>query len=316
MPAPLCPIAADARPFDLLGLGQISLDRVASVERLPAPGGKATLRGERELPGGQVATALLAATRLGLRCALVGAVGGDAAGERSLSPLREAGVDLRGVVRIPSVPTRQAWVLVENESGERTIFERRDPRLRIDPRHLDARALESARVLLLDLEHPEASQQAAERARSAGIPVILDADRVSPAALRLVAEVDFPIVSESFAEEFSSDASLEDKLRALAGPNTRMAVVTRGARGSLAWRAGRIVRTSAPQVAAVDTTGAGDVFRGAFAWALLQGMDAERVLWAANAAAASSCRGEGAQGALPGRDELEASLQGGRTWRA
>jgi len=316
MPEPLCRLPDDARPFDLLGLGQISLDRVASVARLPAPGGKASLRGERELPGGQVATALLAATRLGLRCALAGAVGGDAAAERALAPLREAGIDLSGVARIAAAPTRQAWVLVESETGERTIFERRDPALHIASPPAGMPAPDAARLLLVDLEHPEAAQQAAARARSAGIPVILDADRLSPAALELVAEVDFPIVSQGFAEEFSSDASLEDRLRALAGPNTRMAVVTCGDRGSLAWFAGRVVQTPAPQVAAVDTTGAGDVFRGAFAWALLQGLDAEAVLRVANRAAALSCLGEGAQGALPGRDEVEASLEGGRSWRA
>lgn len=299
------------RRLDLLGLGQISLDRVAGVERLPAPGGKARLESLRLRPGGQVATALCAAARLGLRCALWGAVGDDDDAEAALAPLRAEGVDVAGVARVPAAPTRQAWVLVEHGSGERTVLEKRDPALELPAGSPGAAALAEARALLVDLEHPEAAQRAAEEARSAGIPVILDADRATETALQLCRRVDFPIVSQGFAEEFSSDASLEAALRGLVGPHTRMAVVTRGERGSLAWAADRLWATAAPRVPVVDTTGAGDVFRGAFAWALCSGMGAERTLRVANTAAALACTGAGAQGALPRRDALEAALEGG-----
>jgi sulfofructose kinase len=191
-------------------------------------------------------------------------------------------------------------VLVEGVGGERTILELRAPALALPADAVSAAQVAAARVLLLDLEHPAAARQAAAHARSAGVPVVLDADRATPAAVSLAREVDFPIVSTSFAEEISSDASLEDALRRLVGPHTRMAVVTCGERGSLALLGGRILATPAPRVQARDTTGAGDVFRGVFAWALVRGLDAERALAEANEHAAASCRGLGAQGALPG----------------
>ena len=294
------PTAAGSRAFDLLGLGQISLDRLGVVDRLPVAGAKTALREEHLLPGGQVATAVLAATGLGARCAFAGAVGDDEAGRLALAPLERAGVDIGRVRRLAGVPTRQAWVLVESAGGERTILERRDQALALPADALTLRDVSAAGVLLLDLEHPAAARRAAAHARAAGIPVVLDADRATPEAVRLASEVDFPIVSRAFAEEISSDASLEDGLRRLAGPHTRMAVVTCGERGSLALLGARILATPAPRVQARDTTGAGDVFRGVFAWALVRGLGAERALAEANAHAAASCRGLGAQGALPG----------------
>jgi sugar/nucleoside kinase (ribokinase family) len=290
---------------DLVGVGQISLDHLATVDAMPAAGGKGVLDAMRRMPGGQVATALLAAQRLGLRCALVGAVGDDAAGAAALAPLRSEGVDVSGVLTLADVATRQAFVLVERGSGERTIFERRDPRLVHAP-PMRPEAIEQARALLVDLEHPERAAEAVARAGAAGVPTLLDVDRVSPIALELVRQAEFPIVSEGFADELSSKTSHVQLLPELCGPRARLVVITRGARGSLAWVDGRVVETPARSVDVVDTTGAGDVFRGAFAWAWLAGHPPERILALANAAAAWSCQGLGAQGALPTRAQVEA----------
>ncbi len=273
------------------------------VARLPEAGGKTALQSEQLLPGGQVATALLAATGLGLRCALAGAVGDDEAGQLALAPLQRAGIDTSRVLRVEGVSSRQAWVLVERIGGGRTIFERLDAGLRLPRETLLADDVARAQLLLVDLEHPDASQRAAALARSAGIPVVLDADQATEEAVAIAREVDFPIVSLGFAEEFSSDGSPETALRELWGPRTRMAVVTRGERGSIALFEDRILETPAPRVLPVDTTGAGDVFRGAFAWSLIRGFGPRRSLAEANAMAAENCRGRGSQGALPGRGD-------------
>ena len=294
--------------LDLLGIGQISLDRVGRVERLPRRGEKCSLESEHQLPGGQIATALLAAARLGASARFVGAVGDDPAADLALAPLVAAGIDTRDVQRVVGAPTRQAWVLVERASGERTILERRAEALALPIPPLDPAVVAGARLLLLDTQHLEAAHWAADVARSAGVPVLLDADRPSDGVLALLRKVDFPIVSLGFAEEFSSDASLVETLRALSGTATRMAVITRGARGSLAWIGDRVIQTPAPPIDVVDTTGAGDVFRAAFACALLAGRDEERALDEANVAGALSCRALGAQGALPTRDEVDARL--------
>ena len=94
-------------------------------------------------------------------------------------------------------------------------------------------------------------------------------------------------------------------LARLAGAGARMAVVTRGERGALAICDGETFEQPAIPVSAVDTTGAGDVFRGAFAWALVRGASARRALALAATAGALACRGAGAQGALPSAAEVE-----------
>jgi sugar/nucleoside kinase (ribokinase family) len=295
----------------VIGVGQISLDRVAVVPHWPRAGAKLALASALALqPGGQIATAVLAAVKLGCSGRLLGAVGGDPDAELALAPLRAAGVDVAGVRRIAGAATRGALVLVDERDGERSVLGHRDARLALARADLSRDAICTARVLLLDAEDPDATAWAAGVAREAGVASVLDVERADPDRLRLARSVDFPIVSESFAVESSnSDSLVEGSARALledlAGAGARMAVITRGARGALAFAGGEHFAQPALSVDAVDTTGAGDVFRGAFAWAVLRGSGARRALALAAAAGGLACRGPGAQGALPTAAEVE-----------
>jgi len=308
MGAPLWSPPRGARELDVIALGQNSLDRVAVVERVPAFGGKQRALEVHELPGGQVATAALACARLGLRTAYLGAVGDDGAGERVLAPLRRAGVDCRGVKRVAGAQTQLALILVDRETGERIVLWHRDPRLALAPGDLDLARLRSARLLLCDAGDPAASRAAAAAVRAAGGAVVLDADTPGPGVEALVAEVDFPIVSRAFAEAWGEGGSVRDGLAAIAARGARLAVVTLGASGAVAQAGERVIESPAFAVGVVDSTGAGDVFHAAFAWALLAGGDAETLLRSAGAAAALACRALGAQGALPTPEEIEAFL--------
>jgi sulfofructose kinase len=294
----------------VLGVGQNSLDRVAFVDALGSDPAIREAPDALELPGGQVATAVLACARLGLRTAYAGAVGDDGAAELVLAPLRRAGVDLSGVRAIPGARTRRAQIAVERRSGERRVDPRRDPRLLLAPEALDREQLRSARALHLDAEHPQAALRAARVARAAGAAVLLDLDEPAPGVEELLSLADFPIVSERFSEWISGRGSAEAGLSALVARGARLAVVTLGPRGALALgpRDAEPLRSDAFAVEPRDTTGAGDVFHAAFAFGLLQGWGRGRVLRGANAAAAMSCRAVGAQGGLPNRAELEAFL--------
>jgi sugar/nucleoside kinase (ribokinase family) len=307
--ASLWPRRARAPGPAFVALGQISLDRVGWVAHWPGAGGKQVLEDEQSLPGGQAATAALAATRLGVASAWIGAVGDDDAGRAALAPLRAAGVELAGARTLPGVASRQALVLCERASGERSVLERRDPALRLAPEAVPEGLVAGAGVLLVDAEHPEASLHAVRLARRAGVATLCDVDRGDAASRAIAAEVDFPIVSEGFAEEICSGVSAEAALRRLSGPHTRMAVLTRGERGALALCGDRVLEVPALEIQAVDTTGAGDVFRGAFAAALLAGDGARAALEFACAAAGLACLGRGAQGALPERDQVAARLR-------
>jgi sulfofructose kinase len=308
---PLWPGArSEGRELDVLGVGENSLDSVAFVEGPPPQGDAGDPSDALELPGGQVATAMLACARLGLRAAYVGVVGDDAAAETVLAPLKRAGVGLSGVRVIPGVRTRRALIYVERRSGERHVHPRRDPGLRLPPEAIDPALVQSARALHLDADHPEAAARAAALARGAGAAVLLDLDGPFPGVDALLAGADFPIVSRRFAEWISGGSSAVDGLRELLRRGARLAVATLGPEGALALSAGDREPILCPgfRVEARDTTGAGDVFHAAFAFGLLQGWGAARVLRTANAAAALSCRSIGAQGGLPERPELEAFL--------
>jgi sugar/nucleoside kinase (ribokinase family) len=298
-----------AGDFDLVAIGQCSIDHVCRVDGMPPLGGKDVLLGYELMPGGQIATAALAAARLGLRVAYVGSVGSDAVAASVLAPLAAEAVDLSGVRRVAGATTRLAVILVDRASGERTVLGHRDPRLRLGVADVPAARIERARCLLLDAEDPEASFEAALIARRAGVPVVADVDAPGPGVETLLTAVDFPLVSRSFAETLSLDGTIRGGLARLMQLGARMAVATLGDRGCLARLGEREIASPGFAIAPRDTTGAGDVFHAAFAWGLLDGLTDERLLRTANAAAALACRGLGAQGDLPTRRELEAFLR-------
>lgn len=307
----------EAAEVDVVGLGQSSLDHVCLVDGLPAFAGKARIEAYTRMPGGQVATALLACARLGLRCAFAGSVGDDEAARVVLAPLREAGIDLSDVTVAAGAPTQLAVILVDRASGERTVLWHRDPRLALAPGRPPRARIERARVLHLDGGDPDAGAWAAKVAREAGVAVVLDADTPSPGMAELLAQVDYPVVSHSFARAYFGTEDVREALRALCAGGAQLAVVTLGEIGALGLAGDRWIASPAYRVEARDTTGAGDVFHAAFVWGLLESLAPEPLLRAANAAAALNCRALGAQGGLATRAELEAFLAGARpgAWR-
>ena len=210
---------------------------------------------------------------------------------------------------MPGVATRRAFIWVDR-AGERTICAARPPELQLRVESSEAARIESSALLLLDCEDLEVARWAIARARAAGVPVVLDADCWEPAIRALLRVVDFPIVSGSIARELAASGSLGEGLRELMGDSTVMATATLGARGAVAHRGEQVLECSPPRVAVLDSTGAGDIFRACFVWALQRGLGAEDVLAAAVAGATDSCQGRGAQGRLPSPDTLLAAVSG------
>ena len=271
---------------DVVGLGEVSLDRRIGVQFLPGPGEKQAVRADQSFPGGQVATAMLGCARLGLSTRFIGAVGCDESADAALEPLVAGGVDVRAVQRIDGGSTRQAWVLVESVQGERSVIEKRDASVRVDTGQLDRNRIVNARALLIDVTDPDAAIWAARHARGAGIAVFLDADRLSPAAEKLLPWVDFPVVSQRFAEEIGSGVSILAGLRQMLEIGAVTAVVTLGERGALAVDAQGEYQSAAFEISPEDTTGAGDAFHAAWITAAIAGKDLESALRMANAVAA------------------------------
>jgi sugar/nucleoside kinase (ribokinase family) len=304
------------RAVDVVTLGENSLDFVAVAGRVPAASGKQRLDDFRLEPGGQMATAALASARLGLRTRYIGVFGDDEWSRRARAPLDAAGIDVVAVVR-SGVPGRIAVILVD-AAGERTVFERRDVNLVLEPAFVSAAAVETSRLLLADATQPDATLRAVAVARAAGTISVSDVDQVTPAAEAILAEVDVAVVPAPFVTTWAGTTDLDAGLERLARHCRRAALVitTRGADGSVAWCGGQLVRTPGVAVEVVDTTGAGDAFRAGLVSALVHlGPDAALadVLRFANAAGALNCRAVGAQTGLPSLDEVMAHVTPGRS---
>jgi sugar/nucleoside kinase (ribokinase family) len=312
---PRWPLSVPARAsadVDVVVFGENSLDfvGVGPIGTTLAP--KTTLGGFAMHAGGQSATAAVALARQGHRVRYLGSFGDDEASRTVEAALARERVQV-APIRRPGARGRVAILLVDEATGERSVFEYQDPASRLGAEDVPEAVVCSGRVLMLDATHPAAARQAAALARAAGIPVVVDIDRPAPDTGDLLALIDVIVVPELFLRTWTGCVSPEAGLAELAARYPApVVIVTLGAGGSLARVLGEEIRTPGFPVEVVDSTGAGDAFRGGLvsAW-LAMGQDAEAILARANATAALNCRAAGAQAGLPASAEVEARVTGG-----
>lgn len=300
--------AAGARPFDVAGFGLNSIDLLTVVAEFPASDTKQRLQRFARMPGGQIATALATASRLGWRARYVGSFGDDEFGTLARDSLIEAGVDVSAARTVAGATNQFAVVLVDARTGERTVLWDRHPWLTMQPEDVPREAVISGRMLIVDCHETAAAAQAARYAREAGIPTVIDVEKVRPGIADLLEQIDAIIAAKDFPAALTGYEDTPRALELMAREfDAQLVCATLGEAGSLAWCNGRLIRTPAFPVDCVDSTGAGDVFRGAFISACLRepGGDIEDVLAYANAAAALNCRALGARAGIPGPDEVE-----------
>ncbi|MDQ3440262.1 MAG: PfkB family carbohydrate kinase [Planctomycetota bacterium] len=285
--------------IDVVGFGECSIDYVYVVPALPdAKVSKVRVSSYFSACGGQVATAMAACSALGLRASYVGPVGTDDNAQRVLTELRAEGVAVsRAIVREAS--TRYAVILVDKRSGDRCVLWDRDPRLRVLPADIPDDLCDGARVLHVDGVDEDASIAAARLARRKGVMVTSDIDSMTARTAELVDAVSVPIFAEHVPSQLTGETDVEAALRALRLRHDGLLIVTLGEHGSAALDGGQFHHVEAPQVNAIDKTGAGDVFRAAAIYGLLQHWTTRELLRFANTAAAKSCMQRGAIGAVP-----------------
>jgi sugar/nucleoside kinase (ribokinase family) len=300
--------AAGTRRFDVAGFGLNSVDLMAVVAEYPPPNSKQRLQRFARLPGGEIATAMAACARLGLTATYIGRFGDDDLGVLSRDSLISAGVDVSAASTVTGATNRFAVILVDARSGERTVLWDRHPALTMTPADVPEAAVTAGRMLIVDCHETPASTRAAQYARAAGIPTVIDVEKVRPGIGELLLHIDAIIAAQEFPCALTGHEGLGHALETI-GRDSGAAIVcvTLGQEGSLAWCNGREIRTAAFPVDCVDSTGAGDAFRGGFAAACLSMPDAdiEDVLAYANAVAALNCRKLGAREGLPSPAEVE-----------
>jgi sugar/nucleoside kinase (ribokinase family) len=292
---------------DLVGVGLNATDTLIPLAEFPVCGSKVEYSHETVMPGGQVATAVVACERWGLRTRYVGKLGDDDAARLHARAFAQAGVDAQ-LVTVESAASPRSLILVDG-SGERTVLCRRDERMILRPEELEREWIVRARALHVDGYDTAAATLAAGWAQEAGIPVTADLDEIYPGVEALIERIDYLIVSRDFPCRLMQESDLRSALRKMQSRyGCRLAAATLGPDGVLAWDGRQFYFSAAFRVPVADTTGAGDIFHAGFLYGLLQGWELERQLEFSCAAAAMNCMADGARGGIQTVAAIEAFM--------
>lgn len=293
-----------SRKVDVVGVGLNATDTLIPLPHYPALGSKVEFRSANILPGGQVASAVMACQRWGLRTRYVGKVGDDSAAEIHRMEFAKAGVETH-LLTATGCASQQAFILVDDE-GERTVLWKRDGRLSLRPEELKREWIVDAGALHVDGHDTAAAKIAAQWARAAGVPVVADLDDMYPGVEGLLPNIDYLITSRDIPGRLTGEQDLHQSLREVQKQyGGRLAAATLGQEGVLAWDGAQFHYAPAFRVEPVDTTGAGDIFHAGFIYGLVQGWTLPRQLEFACAAAALNCEAVGARGGIRTVEEIE-----------
>jgi sulfofructose kinase len=298
--------------FDLVGVGLNATDTLLLVSKYPELGGKIAFSREIMSPGGQVASALATCGKLGLRTKYIGVVGDDERGRIQMASLRDVAINLEDVEIRPRCPNQSAYIVIDQSTGERTIFWHRPDCLSLDPAPITPEKIAVARMLHIDGHDTPAVARAARIARDHGIPVSVDVDNVYPGFDQVLPSVDYLVGSTEFPARWTGE---RDPFRALERIQNEyrmpVAAMTLGPFGALAREGGKFIYSPGFVVDCVDTTGAGDVFHGAFCYSVLKGFTVREALEFSNALAALNCTQLGARGGIATEDRARALIARG-----
>ena len=295
--------------FDIVGVGLNATDTLLIVPKFPAYAGKEPFSQEILSPGGQVASAMVACAKLGMRVKYIGTCGDDERGRIQMDSLSGTGINLDHVQVRQGCANQSAYIIIDHSTGERTVLWRRPDGLQLDPAEITPQMITCARMLHIDGHDTPAVAKAAHIAHSNGIPVTVDVDTIYHGFDKVLPNVDYLVASSEFPVSWTNERDPFKALEMIQEEyGMRCAAMTLGAHGSLARMDGKFVYSPAFVVNCVDTTGAGDVFHGAFCYSVLQGMPMRQILDFSNAMAALNCTAIGARGGIKGIVEAKALM--------
>ena len=298
------------KQYDVLGLGIAAVDELIYVDQFPPPNDKTPVRRRERQCGGLTMTALVAAARLGARCAYGARLGDDDLSQMVRHTLTQEGIDTTHIVSVPEARPVVSTIIV-GSNGTRNIFPFHAAIDGADPEQPAEAVIRSTRVLFVDQVGIPGQIRAAKIARAAGIPVVSDVEREDLTGFdQLLALVDHVISSEDFAARFTGHTNPESMLNGLWSDTRALVAITCGDQGC--WF--KTSRDGAPQhqaafpVTVIDTTGCGDVFHGAYAAALAKDVSAAERICFASAAAALKAQQRGGQAGAPTLAQVQAFL--------
>ncbi|MEA5097745.1 MAG: sugar kinase [Burkholderiaceae bacterium] len=297
-------------PQHIICLGKSTLDRIWPLPSLPTTGGKYRATGYLELGGGMAATAAVAVARLGAKASFCGCAGDDAAGQAMRSELTRYGVDVTQFRLFPDARSSVSAVIVSGD-GERMIVNFSGENIPQCASWLEVGNVATAGAVLADVRWAEGASTMYAAAQAHGIPTVLDGEAAhADTFAMLLPLVDHAIFSLPGLRSFSGDRIVDhaESLQNIRELGCRIAAVTLGAQGALWLDERGLHHQPAFATKVVDTTGAGDVFHGAYALALAEGMDVPTAMRFSSGVAALKCSHYGGRAGIPERAEVEQFL--------
>ncbi len=289
------------------------MDQVCTVEHYPREDDSTHITSISVQGGGAVATACVASSRLGVPTAFIGNIGYDRISDSILEEFAKDGVATDAMVKRTDCFGLQSFVMVNPATGSRTKFPQRDTNPVINWTEDLAERIRNAQILHLDGTNWENAIRASEIAKQAGVLVSLDGcsmQRDNQKNRTLASMADFLIMNQKYPLRVSGESSLSEAMLEMATWGPKVVVGTLGKLGCVAVIDGSLEKFDAyPVSSVVDTTGAGDVFHGAFISAYLEEMDIRSCIWFASVAAALKCTRIGGRAGIPTKEEVLAVMR-------
>ena len=284
----------------IVGIGANVYDTLITLKRYPAEDTKTRCAGVQRSGGGPVATGLVAAAKLGAACAYLGDFADDEGGAFLKADFARFGVSTAYSSTLPGYTSFSSVIWLASDKATRTVvFDKGDlPGTALDEKRKTAIA--EAELLMVDGNDLDAAVEAAKIAKANGTKVLYDAGGLYDGVERLLPFADYLIPSEEFALGFTGEKTADAAAKKLfAEFSPVLVVITQGKRGGIVFD-GKTVRTyPALPAAVVDSNGAGDVFHGAFAFAVTRAYDPYRACVFASATSALKCEKIGARDGAP-----------------
>ncbi len=298
------------KQWDILGIGAVAVDDLIYMENYPQPDSKTRVLSRRREGGGLTATALVCAARLGAKTAYYGILGDDELSIYTIKELEKAGVDCSRILYNNKAQPFQAIIMVVSNTGQRTVLSYPHEVVAVQPDDVSAELISSCRMLFIDHTVVQAGLKAVELAHHYNIPIIadLEAER-DPQVYDLIPQIDHLILGIDFARQVTGESHPEKMVQALANEDRAACVVTAGDQGC--WYSeynSQVWHFPAFKVQAVDTTGCGDVFHGAYSYCVIRGDTIHKAIQYASAAAAVKAQYPGGRTGIPDLMTLELFL--------
>ncbi|MBQ9328576.1 MAG: hypothetical protein IJ225_08605 [Solobacterium sp.] len=295
----------------ITGVGAAVLDHLNLIEAYPSEDGSTHITQVISQGGGACATAVVAAKRLGMEGRMITSVADDETGQQILEGLKMEGINISGMEVVSGGISPHSEIMVNPERGTRTKFVCNNTLPPIPWTDDRIALIKRSDILHVDGTRYDNSMAAIEIARDNGIPVSVDGchmEEDKSLNRKMAARADILIMNARYPGLVSGAERIEDALEYFAALGPKVVISTQGTSGCLAWIDGHVEVFPAYSVKAVDSTGAGDVFHGAFIASYMNDGDIRRAIRYATIAAALKCTQVGGRAGIPTDREIVSYL--------